>query len=87
MSLQRLGFQEEGRLRERWIVAGEVSDSGRNLIKGLSLALPPLLVVLAGILQTQFAKVERAYRQAGLRLLATEVEKEWQSGAFVRTRK
>lgn len=27
-SLQRLGFQEEGRLRERWIVAGEVSDSG-----------------------------------------------------------
>lgn len=27
-ALQRLGFQEEGRLRERWIVAGEVSDSG-----------------------------------------------------------
>ena len=45
------------------------------------------VLVLAGILQTQFAKVERAYRQAGLRLLATEVEKEWQSGAFVRTRK
>lgn len=27
-ALQRLGFREEGRLRERWIVAGEVSDSG-----------------------------------------------------------
>lgn len=48
---------------------------------------PDGVLVLAGILQTQFAKVERAYRQAGLRLLATEVEKEWQSGAFVRTRK
>jgi ribosomal-protein-alanine N-acetyltransferase len=26
-SLERLGFQREGVLRERWIVAGEVSDS------------------------------------------------------------
>lgn len=26
-TLQRLGFNREGRLRERWIVAGEVSDS------------------------------------------------------------
>ncbi|MBL8351326.1 MAG: GNAT family N-acetyltransferase [Burkholderiaceae bacterium] len=26
-SLERLGFAEEGRLRERWIVAGEVSDT------------------------------------------------------------
>jgi RimJ/RimL family protein N-acetyltransferase len=25
--LERLGFTREGRLRERWIVAGEVSDS------------------------------------------------------------
>jgi [ribosomal protein S5]-alanine N-acetyltransferase len=27
-TLGRLGFQLEGRLRERWIVAGEVSDTG-----------------------------------------------------------
>jgi [ribosomal protein S5]-alanine N-acetyltransferase len=27
-SLERLGFQHEGHLRERWIVEGEVSDSG-----------------------------------------------------------
>jgi RimJ/RimL family protein N-acetyltransferase len=27
-SLERLGFKKEGHLRERWIVAGEVSDSG-----------------------------------------------------------
>jgi RimJ/RimL family protein N-acetyltransferase len=26
-SLERLGFKEEGRLRERWIVNGEVSDT------------------------------------------------------------
>jgi RimJ/RimL family protein N-acetyltransferase len=26
--LERLGFRNEGHLRERWIVAGEVSDSG-----------------------------------------------------------
>lgn len=26
--LERLGFRKEGHLRERWIVAGEVSDSG-----------------------------------------------------------
>ncbi len=44
---------------------------------------PDGVLVLAGILQTQFAKVDRAYRQAGLKLIATEVEKEWQSGAFV----
>lgn len=45
---------------------------------------PGGVLVLAGILQTQFAKVERAYRRAGWRLIATEVEKEWQSGAFRR---
>ncbi len=48
---------------------------------------PDGMLVLAGILQTQFAKVERAYQQAGLKLIATEVEKEWQSGAFVRRAK
>jgi RimJ/RimL family protein N-acetyltransferase len=27
-TLERLGFQKEGHLRERWIVNGEVSDTG-----------------------------------------------------------
>jgi ribosomal protein L11 methyltransferase len=49
----------------------------------LSRLRPDGVLVLAGILQTQFAKVERAYRGAGLKLISTEVEKEWQSGAFV----
>lgn len=53
----------------------------------LSRLRPDGVLVLAGILQTQFAKVERAYRQAGLKLIATEVEQEWQSGAFVRPAK
>ena len=50
----------------------------------LSRLRPDGVLVLAGILQTQFAKVKRAYQQAGWKLIATEVEKEWQSGAFVR---
>lgn len=45
---------------------------------------PDGVLVLAGILETQFARVTRAYQQAGMQLVATEVEKEWQSGAFVR---
>lgn len=45
---------------------------------------PDGVLVLAGILETQFARVKRAYQQAGMQLVATEVEKEWQSGAFVR---
>ena len=52
----------------------------------LSRLRPDGVLVLAGILQSQFPKVERAYRQAGLKLIATEVEKEWQSGAFVRAK-
>ena len=49
----------------------------------LSRLRPDGVLVLAGILQTQFEKVECAYHWAGLKLIATEVEKEWQSGAFV----
>lgn len=52
----------------------------------LSRLRPDGVLVLAGILQTQFVKVRRAYQQAGLRLVTTQVEKEWQSGAFVRQR-
>jgi ribosomal protein L11 methyltransferase len=45
---------------------------------------PDGLLVLAGILQTQFPAVRAAYEAAGLKLTETTVEKEWQSGAFVR---
>ena len=39
-------------------------------------------LVLAGILRTQFSKVQTAFEAAGLRLVASRAAKEWRSGAF-----
>jgi ribosomal protein L11 methyltransferase len=39
-------------------------------------------LVLAGILQTEFAKVQSAFEAAGLKLVRRRDEKEWTSGAF-----
>ena len=39
-------------------------------------------LVLAGILRTQFFKVQTAFEAAGLRLVASRAAKEWRSGAF-----
>lgn len=39
-------------------------------------------LVLAGILERQFAEVHRAYRQSGMRLVARRIVGEWESGAF-----
>lgn len=39
-------------------------------------------LVLAGILKREFASVQRAYEDAGLRLAASRIEKEWRSGVF-----
>ena len=47
---------------------------------------PEGVLVLAGILATQFPRVVEAYAQVGMQLVATKVEKEWQSGSFVRAR-
>ena len=47
---------------------------------------PDGVLVLAGILQTQFAQVQSAYEKAGMQLIRTRAEKEWQSGAFIRRR-
>jgi len=41
-------------------------------------------LVIAGILQREFASVRRSYEAAGWRLVATRVKNEWQSGAFER---
>jgi ribosomal protein L11 methyltransferase len=43
---------------------------------------PGGLLVLAGILATEFAEVQEAYEAAGLRMVQTATEREWQSGAF-----
>lgn len=39
-------------------------------------------LVLAGILRKQFAPVQRAFEELGLRLVASRAAKEWRSGAF-----
>jgi ribosomal protein L11 methyltransferase len=43
---------------------------------------PGGVLVLAGMLKSQFARVRQAYETAGLGLLENAVEEEWQSGAF-----
>jgi len=44
------------------------------------------VLVLAGILQSEFASVVRAYAESGLRPSRTCVRNEWHSGTFVRGR-
>ncbi len=41
-------------------------------------------LILAGILRTQFAQVQKAYQTQGWDLIDRREEKEWQSGEFVR---
>lgn len=43
---------------------------------------PSGVLVLAGILESQFEKVARAYRAGGCRLLKGTTDREWRSGAF-----
>jgi ribosomal protein L11 methyltransferase len=42
------------------------------------------VLILAGILKTEFSSVERVARGAGLRVLRRKNEKEWGSGSFVK---
>lgn len=39
-------------------------------------------LVVAGILKEEFPKIQQAFQQAGLKLVGSRVEGEWQSGAF-----
>jgi ribosomal protein L11 methyltransferase len=43
---------------------------------------PGGILVLAGILKSEFASVQAAYEALGMRLIVSRMEKEWQSGAF-----
>ena len=47
---------------------------------------PQGVLLLAGILKTEFSRVRKAYERAGLRLIACRSENEWKSGAFTFTR-
>ena len=59
-------------IQEREKILGRLSENGT--------------LVLAGILNTQFAKVRRAYEAAGLKLAASRTAGEWRSGAFTMRR-
>jgi ribosomal protein L11 methyltransferase len=43
---------------------------------------PAGTLVLAGILKSEFAEVQRAYEALGLKLASSRTEKEWRSGSF-----
>ena len=47
---------------------------------------PGGVLVIAGILKTEFPQVQRAYEALGLRLAAGKSENEWRSGAFAHSR-
>ncbi len=62
-----------------------------NLVADVLLAEPQRLaaqvqpggvLVLAGILKTEFAQVRRAYEDLGFKLAASRADQEWRSGAF-----
>jgi ribosomal protein L11 methyltransferase len=40
------------------------------------------VLIVAGILKTEFAQVQQAYERVGLKMIASRSEKEWRSGAF-----
>lgn len=48
----------------------------------LSRLKPGGALVLAGILKNEFASIQSAYEALGMQLMATRIEKEWQSGVF-----
>jgi ribosomal protein L11 methyltransferase len=54
----------------------------RNRI--LARLAPDGSLVLAGILATQFKAVEKAFAEAGLKLVTAKTDKEWRSGLFRR---
>lgn len=45
---------------------------------------PDGVLIAAGVLKTEFPRLQKAYEGAGLRLLASRAEKEWRSAAWVR---
>ncbi len=62
-----------------------------NLISNLLLAerqkiVAPMnpggILLLAGILKSEFSEVQRAYEERGLKLISAKTEKEWRSGIF-----
>jgi ribosomal protein L11 methyltransferase len=54
-------------------------DARKRIVNRLN---PGGTLVLAGILKNEFAQIQKAYEQAGLKLVRSRARGEWQSGAF-----
>jgi len=65
------------------LLAGLLVEQAPRILARLS---PGGRLVLAGVLAEEFPQVTAVYEKAGLKLAATAVRKQWQSGAFVRPR-
>ncbi|HWQ91714.1 MAG TPA: 50S ribosomal protein L11 methyltransferase [Clostridia bacterium] len=70
---------------------GQYTVVAANLMANLLLAerdrittqvAPGGLLVLAGILKTEFSQVQRSYEEAGMRLVRSKAKGEWRSGSF-----
>ncbi len=73
------------RTKERFdvICANLISDLLVKERKRIAAQLnPDGVLVLAGILKTEFSEVRWAYEKLGLKLISTGSKKEWQSGSF-----
>lgn len=75
--------------RSQWqydvVCANLVADLLLSQRERIILTLKPQgILILAGILKTEFAGVRRAFERAGLRCVAGRTEREWRSGAFIR---
>jgi ribosomal protein L11 methyltransferase len=55
-------------IAERWRIVAQMNRGG--------------ILVLAGILRSEFAEVQQAYENSGLELLRCKIGKEWRSGSF-----
>jgi ribosomal protein L11 methyltransferase len=80
-------------LTEELVLQGPFSLVCANLTSNLLLARstaisvmvrPGGLLVLAGILKSEFAEVQRAYQVVGFNLLRGRTDREWRSGLFLR---
>ncbi len=87
----RVGFRQGDATRLARHGSRKYSIICANLVSNLLLHLREKLLarlrtdgvlVLAGILKTEFPGLRRAYEAAGLRLLASRTENEWRSGSF-----